>query len=65
MAKKPRFPNHIAVRKEPNQDGSFYDVIIGSPENTAQLDAEDGDDIAIYVLQEVKRFRTNPRLDKR
>lgn len=60
--KKPKFAKQIIVRKEEQNDGSDYDVIVGKPNALHVLDAEDGDYVAIYQLVRVQRFETNPRL---
>jgi len=60
--KKPTFRKQIVVGKEEQSDGPAYDVILGVPSRLTELDAQDGDYIAIYQLVSVKRFETNPRL---
>ena len=59
--KKPKFKNHICVKRERSEHEN-YDIIVGEPEQPTLIDAEDGEYIAVYVLQRVYRFRTNPRL---
>ena len=57
--RKDRFCKDICVRHERDEE---YDIIIGVPSRLDQLDAEDGDRVAIYRLQEVVTFRKNPTL---
>ena len=60
--KKPKFPQRIVVAKEENPDESTYDVILGSPDLLTELDAENGQYVAIYTLVGVHKYETNPRL---
>lgn len=60
--KKLKFPQAIVVRQEYDHD---YHVIVGDPKDPSGIDAEDGDRVAIYVLNETKVFRTANRLDRR
>ncbi len=57
--KKPTFLKRLCIRKD-TDDRS--ELVVGQPEHPEQLDASDGDWVAIYVLDHVARFRTNPRL---
>ncbi len=57
-----RFPNHVLVRHNATDD---YPLIVGEPENLTLADAEDGDKLGVYVLQQVVTFRQNARLEKK
>ena len=64
MAK--RFSNEICVRMEPGNDADpAFPLIVGTPDHISQMDADDGDHVAIYRLVGVKRFRTYHRLDSK
>ena len=58
MAKRVKFPNHLVVKQEDD-----YHIIVGSPDEPSNIDAEDGERVGIYVLQQVKVYRINPRLE--
>ncbi len=59
MTKKKKFPNKICVKWEP-EDAL---LIIGDPSDLSRLDADDGDRIAIYTLNEPpKIYRVHPTL---
>jgi hypothetical protein len=60
--RKLKFPKHLVVRQEHDET---YFLIVGEPEDPARIDAEDGDRVAIYSLQQTKVFRTANRLEKR
>ena len=55
--KKPKFKNHIYVAKI---DGD--DIIVGTPEDPGRIDADDGDWLAIYVLQRIHQLRVQKRI---
>lgn len=58
---KQQFHKRICVKIDGAENEQFLSVI-GRPERVDQLDAEDGDLVAVYELVEVKRFATNPQL---
>ena len=57
------FEKEILVGIEDAGNGETYPVILGSPRRIAQIDANEGDKIAIYRLIAVKRFVKNQRLE--
>ncbi len=60
--KKVKFSKEICVRREVSEG---YPIIVGTPDDLKGLDAEDGDEIAIYTLDRIETFRQSPRLEKR
>ena len=62
--KKPKFRQWLVVGKEEEVNGEAYDVVLGSPDRLTELDAENGDYLAIYKLVAIHQFKTNPRLVK-
>ena len=62
MAKKKdaySFQDEIVVRYE---DGAL--LVVGEPSRPDELDATDGDTVAVYRIVGVRTFRTHSRLDK-
>ena len=66
------FDKEICVKREAD-GGQEYLVIIGKPSRLDELDADDGDQIAVYRLVEVRslllkkghpKLHTNPQLKK-
>ena len=56
-----KFPQRICVSYD---TAANCFIIVGEPENPSQIDAENGDKIAIYTLTSpVKVFRQHPSLD--
>jgi hypothetical protein len=61
--KKPKFKTELCVRVD-RDNGIDYHLVIGDPSHPGELDASDGDTVAVYGLLRVMTYRTNPRLDK-
>lgn len=59
MAKKSKFPNHLYVRREYDSNDSSVSYFVA--DETAD-EAEDGERVAVYVLQEVKTKHVNHKL---
>jgi hypothetical protein len=51
------FRKEICVKWEDD-----YEIIAGDPQSLEELDAEDGDAIAIYRLDRVSTLQRNPKL---
>jgi hypothetical protein len=56
-----RFPADIAVIRDSDGIGL---IIAGDADNVNAIDADDGDEVAIYRLSGIKRFRRDARLEE-
>ncbi len=59
---KAKFPDLICVRREHEAPDPDL-LLVGTPADVGQLDADDGDLVAIYRLDRVMTFHANPTLD--
>lgn len=55
-----RFSKRIVVARERDQD---LDIIVGNPDYPGTIDADDGQRVAVYVLEDTKVYRSNPSLE--
>ena len=58
--KKPKFRQRICVKFE--MSDVPFEMVIGDPDHVNELDAENGETVAIYVLDHVVQYQTNPLL---
>ena len=58
-----KLPKEILTKFE-DDNGTKFQVIVGYVDDLGNIDADDGDRLAIYRLVKTVRYRLNPRLEK-